>query len=248
MTNFLELPSDILLEILGNVEYRTLLQCSRVCQTLKQLIRDSIKLQYLIELAAAGMVNNTSSDLSYQERLSMLHHRNQRWATLDWHKHLVISFPMSAGEYELVGGVFARTIRVINSPSHHLFATYLPSNRGPSRLLMKEQIVVEPMDFTMDPSQDLLVVLNRKPSEFVRPIALLNSTTDRVPAHPRYNCSSYPYLQDPHTAPHGIRSLNGTLRLKRWALLLLFKLWITHLPFNDHTNRPYSSGTGRREG
>ncbi|KAI0641768.1 hypothetical protein C8Q79DRAFT_292239 [Trametes meyenii] len=53
---FLSLPTDIVIEVLENAGGRTISRCKAVCRALRELIQGSPCLEYLIELAAANMV------------------------------------------------------------------------------------------------------------------------------------------------------------------------------------------------
>jgi hypothetical protein len=116
-------------------------------------------LQYIIELAAAGQTNGPeTSSISSASRLEALKKHQSSWGNLKWSRELRI--PMEdGGLWELFGGVLAQT-----TAEGTLTFTQLPSDLrsidekvwtlGPSLGLVVR-------DFGMDPSQDLLVLIER---------------------------------------------------------------------------------------
>jgi hypothetical protein len=112
------------------------------------------------------MVDNPESKLSLQERLAILRARNNRWATLDWHKRITLNIPFKGGDYEIIGGIFARSMLTPNSPSNHLFATRLPSAYDDGGQLMKDLVGLRLVDFALDPSQDLIVFYDHDPHKY----------------------------------------------------------------------------------
>ena len=113
-------------------------------------------MQYTFELAAAGQVNGPeSSAASSASRLEALKKHQSSWDNLKWSRELCI--PMeSGGLWELYGGVLAQstaegTLTFLQLPSD------LRSIEEKVWTLGKFGFVVR--DFGMDPSQDLLVLI-----------------------------------------------------------------------------------------
>ncbi|KAI0061925.1 hypothetical protein BV25DRAFT_1991918 [Artomyces pyxidatus] len=89
--NLPKLPEDVLLEILGNLDFKDLISCKVACKTLNKAIDDSVALQYSIELAACGMVDGLCPhpeglDSTIGERLRQLRLYDMAWRQLRWAK------------------------------------------------------------------------------------------------------------------------------------------------------------------
>lgn len=126
-----------------------------VCKLLYHLVQDST-IQYKITLAVSGMEDGSSS-VSVRERMNLLKKQKAAWDNLDW--EIQESIPLNGDAWELVGGVLGTSA-----------GTQLSFFRLPSRLRRIERkdwtikVGFNVNDFTMDPSQDLLVAIQHKPS------------------------------------------------------------------------------------
>lgn len=112
------------------------------------------RLQYKIELLLAGMQDGPPGDLPFSERLCMLRSHQKAWKTLSWTANESVT--LMGGVWELVGGVLG----LASDGNATIVFRQIPSQlRGiPGR----EWTFESPKsfrDFTMDPSQDLLVTL-----------------------------------------------------------------------------------------
>lgn len=155
------MPVELLIEALKWLDCRELLICSSVCGPLRIVIKNSLELQYIIELAADGMVDISSCRMTTADRLRLLLDRRQRWRVLDWTDKVFVPVPGACQAYELVGGVFAKSMGdAILHGSHHLIATWLPSRTEPARTIVREDLGVATRDFAIDPSQDLIALVD----------------------------------------------------------------------------------------
>ncbi|KAI0061915.1 hypothetical protein BV25DRAFT_1900248 [Artomyces pyxidatus] len=94
-----QLPEDVLLEILGNLDFKDLISCKVACKSLNKAIDDSVALQYNIELGACGMIdglclhpeglNSTTGERFTQLRLYDMAWRQLRWTKQETLPHLV---------------------------------------------------------------------------------------------------------------------------------------------------------------
>ncbi|KAH7910125.1 hypothetical protein BJ138DRAFT_1102112 [Hygrophoropsis aurantiaca] len=75
---FIFLPGDILLEILSILPFREILSCASTCRALSELARNSLHLQYIIELGAQGLTVS-SNQTSIDEKLGLLKARDHLW-------------------------------------------------------------------------------------------------------------------------------------------------------------------------
>lgn len=109
------------------------------------------------------MIDGPPSSVSPAERLKVLLERRKAWSLLDWKKEVISPMEGACQAYELVGGVFAKSM--IPGPFHNLteihpqFTTsWLPSSSDEGRTMQIDLDIVA-RDFAMDPSQDLIIFL-----------------------------------------------------------------------------------------
>lgn len=129
MSTILSLPEELIIEIMAKGDYKMLLTCQRVsersyilcissgshtaqvCRTLNSIITDSVPLQYIITLAACGMLDGPSPAVYYErtaERLRRLREHEAAWRQVAWSDGSMISH-MAARELPTTssGGVLA---------------------------------------------------------------------------------------------------------------------------------------------
>ncbi|KZT29319.1 hypothetical protein NEOLEDRAFT_1128037 [Neolentinus lepideus HHB14362 ss-1] len=151
-----ELPPELIIRVLAELDLGSLTACKRVCHFFHNLIEDSTELQYKIELCVAGMDDGSSKTLSVASRLERLRAHQQAWAELKWAEEIWVPIALS-GTWELYGGVWAarawdtKELAFMQYPS--LF-----------RDIPMKQWVIDDMgfairDFSLDISQDLLVLV-----------------------------------------------------------------------------------------
>ncbi|KAH9943580.1 hypothetical protein B0H21DRAFT_487066 [Amylocystis lapponica] len=165
----LGLPVETVISILKWLDCRQILLCSSVCKTLREIVKESVELQYQIELAADGMVDGPPGLMTTADRLELLLDRRRRWRMLDWTRRVTVPIPGACQAYELAGGVFAKSMRVgdvddgvdkFRRMVRHLTATWLPSRTKEAQSIIREELDVATGEFTIDPSQDLIVLVN----------------------------------------------------------------------------------------
>ncbi|KAL4069738.1 hypothetical protein V8B97DRAFT_1872356 [Scleroderma yunnanense] len=151
------LPMELMIRILSMMDYRTLVTCQQVCRLFDTLITTNSPLQYALELAAAGKEDNPHSSLDYSGKLDTLRKHQAAWRTLQWTD--IKDIRMLRGNlWELYGGVLAQSD--INDT--------ICFRRLPSRIRGIEERVwsvttsdLDLCDFTLDPAQDLLILITR---------------------------------------------------------------------------------------
>jgi len=114
-----------------------------------------VELKYKIELLAANMDDGPPSSVDKADRLKLLRAHQTAWKNLTWTKKSVVSYNPTEIPWRCLGGVlgsaYNRSLRFIQVPS--VF-------RGiEEKEWTIEDIGFRVGDFTMDPSQDLLVAL-----------------------------------------------------------------------------------------
>lgn len=104
---FLQLPLDIVYQILSLLAPPDFAACQLVSKHLHDIIRDSVTLQYIIQLALAKAVDNPCSLFSVTEKLEDLKSSEEAWNRLQ--PKFTVSLPVlhsTSGIYDLSGGTY----------------------------------------------------------------------------------------------------------------------------------------------
>lgn len=102
----LDLPAELIVYIASLLPSNDLLAVQQVSVRLRDLIKSSLALQYLIELHVAGMVDNPASRLVPGDRLRILRQKETAWRSLDLSERKVLPLQHNpSGIYDLTGGV-----------------------------------------------------------------------------------------------------------------------------------------------
>ncbi|KAL0578615.1 Amino-acid acetyltransferase, mitochondrial [Marasmius crinis-equi] len=152
--NLLQFPVEICYQVLGFLDYLSITRCREVCKKLKLLVDESSLLQYILELAIAGNEDGEHCPWPAAEKLSALRSHQRGWDKLKWNREL--QYPMEDGNiWELFGNVLAQRNR-----AGWLMFRQLPSrSRGIEEREWKVKPQIRVRDMGMDPSQDLLVLV-----------------------------------------------------------------------------------------
>lgn len=184
------LPVELACLILSYLDISDVLKCSLVSPSSRSLllalfimaqlnhhfqkiIYDSSQIQYAIELVKHKLVSVASSELhpSYARRLRILQEREHSWRHMRWKGRHNLRLPFTGSVYDFVGGIYGNggddndgttaSLSFLKLPS---LDDEIPQDKVPkSKLwfhLMPDLLI---FDFTMDPSQDLLVLLALAP-------------------------------------------------------------------------------------
>jgi hypothetical protein len=128
---------------------------------------DSASLKYSIELGMYRMVDYSSplAGPSFHTRRRHLQDRECSWKHFKWQHKYSLRLPTAGSVYEFIGGFYG------NAMASKISFIQLPSTGDPADTLGLTWIHDIPdvsfVDFTMDPSQDLLVLLADAPVEYV---------------------------------------------------------------------------------
>ncbi|KAF5310812.1 hypothetical protein D9619_007814 [Psilocybe cf. subviscida] len=165
------LPVEILCHILDRMEMKDLLACSLVAKHFRKVIVESSRLQYIIELARHCAVSllPSSSLVPFSTRLKLIRERERGWKYLDWKRRHTLKLPPTGSVYEFVGGLYANGRENLSRITASISFLELPSTgHDPDTPLQTWTHAMEDIniiDFTMDPSQDLLVLVALAPAE-----------------------------------------------------------------------------------
>ena len=89
-----------------------------MCKGLRDIIDNSLELQYRIELVQDGMIDDSAigpsnstalAQLTTDNRLARLRQLRRAWETLRWARCVTVPIPGLCCAYELVGGIFCKT-------------------------------------------------------------------------------------------------------------------------------------------
>jgi len=148
------IPIELTLRIFTFFDPAELVDFRRVNSFFKSLIDETITLQYRIALFASGMENGPSGVLTTSERLESLRNYEASWKKLEWTEHHTISYPQGLA-WALYGNVWAHS-----RGSDAIDFVQLPSRlRGIPIRQWTLRFDFDVGEFSMDPSQDLLVII-----------------------------------------------------------------------------------------
>jgi hypothetical protein len=146
---------------------------------MKNIIKDSSRLNYTIELAKYRMVSILPSacNPTFSTRLNLLRTREVSWKYLKFKQRRILKLPPTGSVYEFIGGLYGNgredetrataSISFLELPS--LDAALLGNPQNELNVWTHAIYGVSAIDFTMDPAQDLLVLVGLAPPEFVNP-------------------------------------------------------------------------------
>ncbi|KAI9059224.1 hypothetical protein FKP32DRAFT_1606257 [Trametes sanguinea] len=158
VSRLLELPSELQVRILSNLDAKSILACRQASPELEHTIDDTLELQYQLELELAGMVDGPPGPASIRDRLDALRAYRRAW---------------DAGEHPV------QRISTINGFNTHIgpLIFWIEAITGSLRIyrppetfcgLAERELTFEGMEvqvasypgyysFVIDPAQDLLV-------------------------------------------------------------------------------------------
>ncbi|KAI0717895.1 hypothetical protein C8T65DRAFT_571295 [Cerioporus squamosus] len=174
-----DLPVELLSLILIYLDFRDVLRCREVCAWLKHVVDDDVRMQYKVELAAAGMEDGLHSTLTASDRLVALRERQSAWKKLSWLSQEDLPAPQDSELWEFYGGVFARDA---NRRTLHFWQVPSQSRRIAGRKWTIDDVGVSISDFYMDPAQDVLVIVEDVPQSGLCRVHLRSMITGK--AHP----------------------------------------------------------------
>ncbi|TFK51304.1 hypothetical protein OE88DRAFT_1659202 [Heliocybe sulcata] len=182
----LDLPPELVILILRSLDWISILQCAATCKFLYSLTQTA-EIRYLLELAYDGLLPHPSaSETDAHACLAALRSRRAAWKYLQWKGVSTVVVPGPCQAYELVGGVFAKSMHagpgVVPGSQHFLFS-WLPTSQGPVNApsgggvsnegsqfdfargsnnrstIVRNDIGIPTRDFAIDPTQDLIVLI-----------------------------------------------------------------------------------------
>ncbi|KAF8524159.1 hypothetical protein JB92DRAFT_2881353 [Gautieria morchelliformis] len=152
------LPNDVLIRVFKELDACDIRRCSLTCRVFHEAIRDSVLLQYRLELAVAGLEDGgTECRLSIAERLAQLRTIEQGWAKLCFRQKTTVDLPQ-CHTWRLRGGVLAHDYAP-EMPSVLSFVQLPSAIRGTPVHIWQIDMEVIMQQFAIDPPQDLVVLV-----------------------------------------------------------------------------------------
>jgi hypothetical protein len=96
-------------------------------------------------------------------RMEILLERRAAWRALRPNRRTSVALAGHCHAYELVGGLFAKALEDLGA-ARRLVASWLPGNGSGERRFVVDDLGVRIKDFALDPSQDLIVLLEHRPA------------------------------------------------------------------------------------
>ncbi|PPR01998.1 hypothetical protein CVT24_011121 [Panaeolus cyanescens] len=206
------LPVELICHILHNLDMADLLACTMVCKCVRRVILESSRLQYTIELEKHRVVSllPVTDPLPFATRLKILRERERAWKFIDWKKKHCLELPATGSVYEFVGGLYGNGREDETGVTTSISFLELPSVDPITRNIANSELKtwthamgdVTIIDFTMDPSQDLLVLvaLTQPDSKYVYELHLRSIKTNQP--HPKASLAVLPCLPRPSSHLH----------------------------------------------
>ncbi|KIL61348.1 hypothetical protein M378DRAFT_166998 [Amanita muscaria Koide BX008] len=151
-----DMPTELIAQILSHLDFHSMLKCRAVCSKFQYVIDSSPHYHWKSELALAGMEDGYNYSLASSREMLAEHQagwNNLRWTNEEWvqiHEH---------GYWELCGNVLAQQ----SEDGSALQFMRLPS-KSREVTVAKWTVhgkIFQMHDFCIDPSQDLLIVIEQ---------------------------------------------------------------------------------------
>ncbi|KAF9482990.1 hypothetical protein BDN70DRAFT_929644 [Pholiota conissans] len=165
----LTIAPELQIRIFSDLDAVSLTRCSSTCKSVYETIRGSSLLMYIIQLYLDGLRDSgtsASSGLSYADRLKQLLRRRQAWGSTKPRLYATFASLPRCTAYDIIGGVFAGT------DGKKLQIVSMPTNSKEQRTIIERTLSGRPVyDLTLDPTQDLIVILegDNSPASLSKP-------------------------------------------------------------------------------
>ncbi|CAA7262363.1 unnamed protein product [Cyclocybe aegerita] len=143
------LLEELIFEVMIYLDSPSIICMALTCHSFYDVFQ-SKPIRYIYELGMND-IRDTGSNRPPDELLALLHDWQRAWAELDWKSIEVVKIQRNLGPYKLVAGTFSL------SDGDVLSVTYLPSASQPGHTISLD---IEPRNFAIDASQDLIILLD----------------------------------------------------------------------------------------
>ncbi|KAJ3509810.1 hypothetical protein NLJ89_g5021 [Agrocybe chaxingu] len=145
------LPEELISEIMMLLDSYSMLQMALSCRSFHETFQTK-PIRYIYELGLNGM-QDAGSGKAPDELLVLLRDRQRGWLELDWKSDHAVKAPGAQLSLKLVTGMLSY------SDGADIVVISLPSARKAGHTIHRISLDFEIRDFAIDPSQDLVVVL-----------------------------------------------------------------------------------------
>ncbi|KAF9473965.1 hypothetical protein BDN70DRAFT_924892 [Pholiota conissans] len=167
VTTFISLPEDLHIRILAELNGKSIIRCAMTCKTLYETLRNSLVLEYRIQLYLDGLEDAGTSTSSASSLISDLRRYREACFTQEWSGFVKTSGLSSRydnrydDDHKLGGGVISVT------DGDHLEIVRLPNAKtGEGLVTIEHNLSTEGVTvFCMDPTQDVMAILERVNSQ-----------------------------------------------------------------------------------
>lgn len=137
-------------------DFKSILICRAVCRQFQESVDSSVEIQLALRLDAWDYVETGSLETPPSHLLQILEAHVEAWRTLNWTESR-LDIPYGAA-YDLAQGFY---VAVDNSNMHDITCVRLPSRTSHSEVHVHTlpNVGFTIYDVTIDPSQDLVVLL-----------------------------------------------------------------------------------------
>ncbi|KAJ7078067.1 hypothetical protein C8R44DRAFT_896050 [Mycena epipterygia] len=168
-----KLPVELLCQILYLLDVVDLVRCGAVNRYFRSLLRESSRLQFTLELGKHRMLSllPPTEFPPFSTRLKLIRDRERHWRSpQQWGQLQKLTLPPTGTVYEFVGGYYANGREDENKITSGISFFELPSTDPtstdvPLKTWTHAMGGIKIVDFTMDPAQDLLVLVALAPPQ-----------------------------------------------------------------------------------
>ncbi|KAF8171460.1 hypothetical protein BJ912DRAFT_995556 [Pholiota molesta] len=154
-SNFGDMSQELYIEILANLDAVSLIRCAMTSKSVYDALKSSSLLVYTIQLHLDGLKDSGTST-TYPDLIESLVRRRQAWLSPEMTEPLIHHTLHDCGACELAGGAFTNS----NTTAECLEVIWAPiSNGDQGRTLQRPSIGISVRDLTIDPTQDLIILL-----------------------------------------------------------------------------------------
>ncbi|KZT24897.1 hypothetical protein NEOLEDRAFT_1134601 [Neolentinus lepideus HHB14362 ss-1] len=170
---FLSLPVELVCRVLSFLPPKDLVRCSQINRFVWDIFKSSSHLKYIAELEFHGLVpNQLAPNIGYSQRLNRLREYTDGWKNLKPKKRYSIQMTENGCVYDFAGGIYANghgSHPPVSGPlKFHRLPSVSDDSSFPTQTWTHIQLIEQGgqfLDFCMDPTQDLLVMVSSAPAD-----------------------------------------------------------------------------------
>ncbi|KAF8169646.1 hypothetical protein BJ912DRAFT_1067113 [Pholiota molesta] len=155
MASFSDLPQELYIEILSNLDPESLIRCAMTSKSMHDALKSSSSLVYTAQLHLDGL-KDCGTSIAYPDLIELLVRRRQAWQSPERREPLTCRTLRDSEAYEFVGGAFTNT----SQGTDFLQFIQVPISNGGQGCTVRRPLIGIPVEaLGLDPTQDLIVFL-----------------------------------------------------------------------------------------